>query len=118
MDALNPNEQAIYDYMKRSRNSFVSVADISRNVGNRKWFNADRHWARPLLRRLEMEGWVESNPFGEYRLKKRAEDTTTFRQALKLPGRNLGDTTIIFTDETDILPDAPGTDQQLKEGTA
>jgi len=117
MGTLNPIEQQIYDYLKRSRAVFVSVTEISKNVGHRKWFNADRNWARPVLRRLEMDGWLESNPFGEYRLKKRDEDTATFRQALRTPGKELGDTTIICDDtDTGTIEDSPETDHLLKSG--
>lgn len=118
MGDLNPIEKEIHDYLKRCPVAFVSATDVSKNVGHRKWFNADRNWARPILRRLEMEGWLESNPFGEYRLKKRADDTTTFRDALRIPGMQLGDTAIICdTDAGGSLPDAPDTHQRLKDSS-
>ena len=44
---------------------------------------------------MEMEGWLESNEFGEYRLKNRPEDITPFKDALSTPGVSLGDTAII-----------------------
>lgn len=96
--SFNPIEQQIYDYVKQFPQVYVSATEVSRSVGNRKWFNADRNWARPILRRLEMDGWLESNPFGEYRVKRRLNDTTTFRQALSVPGMALGETTIISLD--------------------
>ncbi len=114
MDEFNAIEQEIINYLRRSPVTFVTTTDISKNVGQRKWFNADRFWARPILRRLEMDGWVESNPFGEYRLKKRADGSTTFRQALGVPGMALGDTAIII--ETETIENAPETDRQLKDG--
>ena len=125
---MNPIEQQIYDYLKRFPVSFVSVTDVSKNVGHRKWFNADRNWARPILRRLEMDGWLESNPFGEYRVTRRSDDTTTFRQALSVPGMALANTTIIREDDvtetlnnspaTDEHLNSPATDQHLKGGTS
>ena len=115
MGSMNPIEQEIHDYLKRSPMLFVSVTEVSKNVGQRKWFNADRNWARPILRRLEMDGCVESNPFGEYRLTRRSEGDTSFRKALSIPGMSLGNTTIIREDEaTETLENAPGTDQRLK----
>ena len=78
---------------------YISASEISKNVGNRKWFNADKNWARPILRRLEMDGVIESNPFGEYRVKARALSETSFRDALTMPGMSLGDTAIITADE-------------------
>jgi hypothetical protein len=114
MDEFNSIEQEIINYLKKSPVTFVTTTEISRNVGQRKWFNADRFWSRPILRRLEMDGWVESNPFGEYRLKKRPDGSTTFRQALGVPGMALADTTIIT--ETETIENAPETDQHLKGG--
>ena len=98
---MNTQETEIFDFLKRFPHLFVSVNEISKNVGSRKKFNEDRAWARPFLRRMEMDGWVESNPFGEYRLKHRPEDTTSFKRALQMPGVPLGETTIISLDDPD-----------------
>ena len=99
MESLNPIEKEVFDYLQRSPLVFISASEISKNVGNRKWFNADKSWARPILRRLEMDGWIESNPFGEYRIKARPTSETSFRDALNRPGMSLGDTAIITADE-------------------
>ena len=119
MGTLNPIEQEIHDYLKRSPLSFVSVTDVSKNVGHRKWFNADRNWARPILRRLEMDGWLESNPFGEYRLVRRRDDDTSFRQAMNIPGMSLANTTIVCDDgTTETIANAPETDRHLRGDTS
>ena len=116
---MNPIEQEIHDYLKRYPVTFVSATDVSKNVGHRKWFNADRNWARPILRRLEMDGWLDSNPFGEYRLKRRSDESTSFRQALNMPGMALGNTTIIREEDvTETLGNSPGTEQHLKNNTS
>ena len=118
MSTLNPIEQEIRDYLNRAPRTFTSVTEISKNVGQRKWFNKDRNWARSILRRLEMEGWVESNPFGEYRLAQRPDDRASFRQALSMPGLALGETTIICEDDgTETLENDEGTDRTLKGNT-
>lgn len=92
---MSNEETEIYAFLKRFPNCYVSVADISKSVGARKKFHEDRLWAQPVLRRMEMEGWIEGNPFGEYRVKSSSEDSTTFKKALETPGIALGDTTII-----------------------
>jgi hypothetical protein len=92
---MSTEESAIYEFLKRFRNRFVSVTDISKSVGARKDFIANRLWAQPILRRMELEGWVEASPFGEYRVKASSEDSTTFKKALETPFVDLGDTTII-----------------------
>src|SRR5512143_1987062 len=96
---MNTDENEIYEFLKRYRGAFVSVVEISRNVGPRRRFNEDRIWAKPTLRRMEAEGWLESNVFGEFKLKKRKENDTTFLQAIKEPGSSLGDTTIISLED-------------------
>jgi hypothetical protein len=51
---------------------------------------------------MEMEGVLESNPYGEYRLIVKEGDGLLFKQALNAPGVSvpLGDTTIITLDDT------------------
>ena len=92
---MSAEENEILEFLKRFPSRFLSVTDISKCIGPRKNFNEDRCWALPILRRLELEGRVEANPFGDYRLKHQSEDTTRFLKALETPGVPLGDTTII-----------------------
>jgi hypothetical protein len=99
---MNADEREIYDFLKTSTgNVFVSVMEISKKVGHRKHFEIDRTWARPLLRRMELDGILESNPFGEYRIKGREGEPATFKEALDQPGASLGDTTIITLKDID-----------------
>ena len=92
---MSTEETEIYEFLKRFPNRYVSLVDISKSVGPRKNFIEDRLWAQPILRRMEMEGWIESNPFGEYHLKDQPDETTTFKKALETPGLSLGDTAIV-----------------------
>ncbi len=96
---MSAEETEIYDFLKQYPRVYVSVIEISKSVGHRRNFLMDKTWARPLLRRMEMEGLLESNPSGEYRLKNASEDTTTFLNALHNPDAHLGDTTIITLDD-------------------
>jgi len=96
---MSTEETEIYEFLKRFPHQFVSINDISKSVGMRKNFHEDRTWTLPVLRRMELEGWVESNAFGEYRVKAPSEDTTSFLKALETPGVALGDTTIITMPE-------------------
>ena len=103
---MNADEREIYDFLKVSPgNLFVSVMEISKKLGHRKRFDTDRTWARPLLRRMELDGILESNPFGEYRIKNREGENTSFIQALNQTDVSLGDTTIITLD--DVKEDKP-----------
>ncbi len=114
---MNAEEQAICGFLKQFPGTFVSVTDISRRLGQQQKFRKDRAWSRPILRRMELDGLVESNPCGEYRLKDTASGTT-FREALTNPNIPLGDTTLIGrVDETEaeVLADPiPSLDQEVK----
>jgi hypothetical protein len=91
---MNADETEIFEFLKQYPHVFVSVVEISKNVGDRRRFMNDRAWTRPLLRRMEMEGVLEANPSGEYRIT-RGGSTTTFLKALEQGHADLGDTTII-----------------------
>ena len=92
---MTTEETEIYELLKRSPNQFVSVTDISKSVASRKAFNEDRLWAQPILRRMEMEGWLEASDYGDFRVKHRPDETTAFKKAIEMPGVPLGDTTIV-----------------------
>ncbi len=96
---MNAEETEIFEFLKRYGHVFVSVVEISKNVGDRRRFLCDRAWARPLLRRMEMDEVLESNPSGEYRIKGGNNNTTSFIKALARADIDLGDTTIISLDD-------------------
>jgi len=93
---LTAEQKQIYDFLRPYKDSYVSVNEISRRLGTHRQCGIDRAWARPILRRMEMEGYVESNPFGEYKVIMNEEEETSFREAVKQPGADLGDTAIFF----------------------
>jgi hypothetical protein len=92
---MNADELEIYELLKSFPNVYVSVTEISKKVGKGRKFDLDRTWARPILRRMEMDGLLEANPFGEYRVRASSAADIDFKEALKTPGVSLGDTTII-----------------------
>jgi len=96
---MNADETRVCEFLKGYPGVFVSVTEISRRMGARKKFDKDRTWARPILRRMELDGILEANAVGEYRLKLRPNETTTFKKALTQPGVSLGDTAIITLDD-------------------
>lgn len=93
---MSTEEQEILEFLARFRETYVSVVEVSRRVGARNRFNLDRTWARPILMRMQMEGTLESNGYGEFRVRRKQGDTD-FLKALKSskPDVDLGDTTII-----------------------
>lgn len=98
---MTADETEIYNFLRDYPNLFISVTEISKRLGHRKRFDHDRTWARPILRRMELDGVVEANPFGEYKAKLKANDTSFFKVAINVPGISLGDTTIITLDDID-----------------
>lgn len=94
---MNAEETKIYEFLKTRENEFVSTTELSKHLGRGHKYQKDRNWARPILRRMEVDGILESNPYGEYRIKTAETDTQSmnFKEALRTPGVSLGDTTII-----------------------
>lgn len=97
---MNADEKRIYEMLKASPHTPLSVTEISKRLGRGRLFEQNRNWARPILLRMELDGLVESNPFGEYSLRDKPDDSTNFYKALEHPGVDLGDTTIIRLDES------------------
>ena len=98
---MNAEELEVYDFLKQMPRLFISVTEVSKKVGNKRNFLQDRNWARPILRRMELDGLLESNPAGDYRLKEASEGAPPFMAALDRPGVDLGDTTIISIHDLD-----------------
>jgi hypothetical protein len=95
---MSAEEYELYHYLNRTPGKFVSVYDIAKDLGGRRSFAASRDWATDCLSRLELEGLVEKNESGEYRIRHQPEDTTEFLRAIRSPGVSLGDTAIIRID--------------------
>ena len=114
---MNADEVRIIGFLNEFPDEYVSVLDVSRKLGKGRRYKEDRTWAAPIMRRMEMDGLLETNDVGDYRVRteyrenghdkgstatkgstgtKTAETKTIdFKQALKTPGVSLGDTTII-----------------------
>lgn len=98
---MSTDESAIFDYLKLHPRQSVPVDQIAAEAGDGKDFGGDRNWLLSILRRMEIEGWIESNGRQEYQLRQQREETTTFLRALETPGTPLGDTAIITIGEVD-----------------
>ena len=116
---MNADEVRIIGFLNEFPDEYVSVVDVSRKLGKGRRYKEDRTWAAPIMRRMEMDGLLETNIAGDFRVrteyredKNQAKDqgkaqaketkstktetkTIDFKQALKTPGVSLGDTTII-----------------------
>jgi hypothetical protein len=112
---MNADEVRIIGFLNEFPDEYVSVVDVSRKLGKGRRYKEDRTWAAPIMRRMEMDGLLETNMAGDFRVRteyredknqakaqvKETKSTKTetktidFKQALKTPGVSLGDTTII-----------------------
>jgi hypothetical protein len=99
---MGTDETEIYEFLKSFRAVYVSVTEVSRRLGARRKFNLDRAWARPILIRMELDGLVESNEYGEFRIKDQASETD-FKTAVTMADSQvpLGETTIIRLRDTE-----------------
>ena len=68
MADIGTDETSIIDYLKQYPHTFVSAVEVCKKAGGRKRFARDREWARPVLRRMAVDGWLEGNGYGQYKL--------------------------------------------------
>src|SRR5262245_10870027 len=101
---MTAEEYDIYHYLNRTPEHYVSIYDIAKDLGSRRTFAANRDWASECLDRLEREGLVDKNESGEFRIRRRQEDTTEFLRAIRSPGVSLGDTAIIRIEDVERRP--------------
>lgn len=92
---MSIEESLLFEFLKKCPHRYVSLDEISTRAGLEHDFCRDRNWVQAILRRMEIEGWVERDSDGGFRLKALPEETTSFKKALETPGAPLGDTTII-----------------------
>jgi hypothetical protein len=95
---MNADENEIFELLKAFPDQFVSVGDVSRRLGSRHRYSKDKNWAAPILRRMEMDGVVEANGYGEYKLK--STQPVLFKESLEQAHVSLGETTIISLDRS------------------
>ena len=69
---MGTDEMQIYDYLKSKPNSYVFEREIARRVGGKKRLKDDPEWIRPVLHRMLKDELVETDGYGQYRLKLRA----------------------------------------------
>lgn len=93
------DEAEIYEFLKANAEKYFSVIEVSYRLGARRRFAEDRLWAGPILHRMHVEGLLDANQMGEFRVKENTGHTACFFKALEQPGVALEDTTIITLDD-------------------
>jgi hypothetical protein len=66
---MGSDEIAIIDYLKQFPKNWSTTTEISKRAAGRRRYAQERDWARPVLRRLEADGHLESNEYGHYKLR-------------------------------------------------
>src|SRR6185436_6479377 len=102
---MNADEVRIIGFLNEFPDEYVSVVDVSMKLGKGRRYKDDRTWAAPIMRRMELDGLLETNDAGDFRVrseyrensKTQAKDskdgkgtktetkTIDFKQALKTP---------------------------------
>jgi hypothetical protein len=65
---MGTDETQVLEYLRQYPDTYISGIEVGKRASGRKRFQQDRDWARPVLRRLEVEFLVESNEYGHYRI--------------------------------------------------
>lgn len=66
---MGTDEIQIYDFLKAAPNSYATEREIARRVGGRKRLKEEPDWIRPILERMVREQILETDGYGQYRLK-------------------------------------------------
>ena len=101
------DERDICEYLGRYPGLFISLAEISRRAGGRRYSAKDRDWIVGVLTTLVDRGVVEVNNDGRYRLKPvdRKKDrqrwvSPQMQQILEKSGKTFDGVTAVDAEET------------------
>ena len=96
----------IMDYLKPMGRQYASPKEVCRRAGGKQKFIEDPYWAKPLLKKLEKKGMIESNSSGHYRLKGEPEDekkkiplSPHIQSILARSGKDFSETIVLEVDE-------------------
>jgi hypothetical protein len=102
---LSQDENDIMDFLKPLGRQFATAREVCRRAGGKQRFIEDRDWAKPLLKKMEKKGLLESNASGHYRIKP-ADDgkpkiplSPHIQRILAQSGKDFSEATIIEVDE-------------------
>ena len=76
---MGTDEIQVAEFLKTTPTA-VSAREIARRVGGKKRLQDEPEWIRPVLRRMLIEELIESDGFGQYRLKMREKSKSKPRK--------------------------------------
>lgn len=81
---MGTDEIQVFEYLKSCPNTFVSAGEIARRVGGKRRLRENPDWIRPILYRMLCDEVLESDQFGQFRLKMRAKKNPPRPQKLTM----------------------------------
>lgn len=66
---MDADERDIFQFLKTWGEQFTNAREIARRATIKKRFYEDPEWAKPVLKRMEERGIVESDILGRFRIK-------------------------------------------------
>jgi hypothetical protein len=82
---MSSDEQLVIEYLEQFPGIFISPMEVSKRAADRERFKSRGEWARPILHRLAQQGDIDSNEFGHYRAKGKAETKRETRDEERQP---------------------------------
>src|ERR1044071_5988921 len=74
---MDADEREIFRFLETWGNNFTHAKEIARRAGNKRKFNDDPEWAKPVLLRMTDRGILEMDIYGRFRIKPISEKTKT-----------------------------------------
>jgi hypothetical protein len=102
---LSSEEIEIIDFLRPLGKQFASPKEVCRRAGGKLKFQKDPYWAKPLLKRMEKKGFLQSNENGHYRIKpeddkrKKVPMSPAIQKILNNSSKDFGNTSILEIDE-------------------
>jgi len=70
---MNTDDQTVLSYLESFKDQFISHTEVSKRAAGKRRFIESPDWARAVLQRLALQGVLEVNAFGQYRIKQKVE---------------------------------------------
>src|SRR6266481_6714309 len=66
---MNTDDQTVLSYLESFKDQFISHTEVSKRAAGKRRFIENPDWGRTVLQRLALQGVLEVNSFGQYRIK-------------------------------------------------
>lgn len=66
---MDADERDIFQFLKNWGDVFTNAREVARRASTKQRFYQDPDWAKPILKRMEERGILESDMQGRYRIR-------------------------------------------------